>query len=240
MKKIHLTILVLLASVLLSVLSSCRFSCLRGSGKQTSETRKVSDFTSIDISGGYRIVLKQDSSLSLKITADDNLLKYIKTDVSGDRLLIYTRRNICNTGEMTINIGIRNLDEVKASGGVEVESDGKITTHDLHFKLSGATKVTMDLTAANVTTRGSGATELNLKGQATSHDINLSGSGTVNALDFVVGSCNIQTSGIGHSEVNVLNSLSVHSSGASEVKYRGNPSNVTNDKSGASSIEKIN
>ncbi len=131
---------------------------------------------------------------------------------------------------MTINIGVRNLEEVKASGGVEVESDGKITAHDLHFKLSGATKVTMDLTAANVTTRGSGETELNLKGQATSHDIDLSGSGTVNALDFVVGSCNIQTSGVGHSEVNVLNSLSVHSSGASEVKYRGNPSNVTNDK----------
>jgi len=98
----------------------------------------------------------------------------------------------------------------------------------------------MDLNAANVSTSGSGVTELNLKGQATSHDIDLSGSGHVYALDFVVGACDIQTSGVGHSEVNVLNKLSVHSSGASEVKYRGNPSSVTNDKSGASSIEKVN
>ncbi|HAL83013.1 MAG TPA: DUF2807 domain-containing protein, partial [Mucilaginibacter sp.] len=44
----------------------------------------------------------------------------------------------------------------------------------------------------------------------------------------------------GPSDVNVLNSLSVHSSGASEVRYRGNPANVTNNKSGASSVEKVN
>jgi len=239
MKKIHLA-LVIIAAVTLSGLSACRFNCVHGSGHMVSDDRKVSDFSKISISGDYKVVLKQDSSMSLKITADDNLLKYIKTEVNGDRLRIYSKRNLCNNDQMTINIGIRNLEELKASGAVEVESDGNIHTQDLHFELSGATKITMDLNAANVTTSGSGATELNLKGQATSHDIDLSGVGHVYAFDFVVGSCNIQTSGAGHCEVNVLNSLSVHSSGASEVRYRGNPSNVTNDKSGASSVEKVN
>jgi hypothetical protein len=240
MKAKHLSILVLIAGFFtLSVLSSCRFNCVRGSGHETSETRKVGDFNKISVSGGFNVILKQDSSLSLKITADDNLLKYIKTEVNGSRLRIYSRRSLCNTGNLTINVGVRNLEEIKASGAVEVESDGKIVTQDLHFKLSGATKITMDLNAANVTTSGSGATELDLKGQASSHNIDLSGSGKVYALDFVVGNCDIQTSGIGHSEVNVLHSLSIHSSGASNVKYRGNPS-ITNDKSGASSVEKVN
>ena len=239
MKKIHLA-LVIIAAVALGGLSACRFNCVHGSGHMVSDDRKVSDFNMISISGDYKVVLKQDSSMSLKITADDNLIKYIKTEVSGDRLRIYSKRNLCNNGQLTINIGIRNLEELKASGAVEVESDGNIRTQDLRFKLSGATKITMNLNAANVTTSGSGATELNLKGQATSHDIDLSGVGHVYAFDFVVGSCDIQTSGAGHCEVNVLNSLSVHSSGASEVRYRGNPSNVTNDKSGASSVEKVN
>ncbi len=239
MKKIHLA-LVIIAAVTLGGLSACRFNCVHGSGTWYLMTVRVSDFNMISISGDYKVVLKQDSSMSLKVTADDNLQKYIKTEVSGDRLHIYSKRNLCNNDQMTINIGIRNLDELKASGAVEVESDGNIHTQDLHFKLSGATKITMDLNAANVTTSGSGATELNLKGQATSHDIDLSGVGHVYAFDFVVGSCDIQTSGAGHCEVNVLNSLSVHSSGASEVRYKGNPSNVTNDKSGASSVEKVN
>jgi hypothetical protein len=240
MKRIHLAALASIAGIVLLCLSSCMFHCIHGSGHQASEDRKVSDFSRISISGGYKVILKQDSSFSLKITGDDNLLKYIKTEVDGDKLRIFSKKSFCNTGEIVINIGVKNLDGVKASGAVEVESDGQIHTHDLHFDLSGATKITMDLNAANVTTSGSGSTELDLKGQATSHNIDLSGSGRVHAFDFVVGSCDIQTSGVGESEVNVLNSLSVHSSGASEVKYKGNPSSVTNDKSGASSLEKVN
>ena len=178
--------------------------------------------------------------MAVKVTADDNLLKYIKTETEGSKLHIYSKRNLCNNGQLVINVGVKNLDEIKASGAVEVESDGEVTTQDLHFKLSGATKITMDLNAGNVTTSGSGVTELNLKGQATSHNIDLSGDSKVYALDFVVSSCEIESSGVGHCEVNVLNSLNIHSSGASEVKYRGNPSNVSNEKSGASSIERVN
>jgi hypothetical protein len=239
MRKIHLALMAVFAGLALGSLSSCKFNCVHGSGNQKTESRKVGDFKRIDISGGFKVVLKQDSSMSLKITADDNLLKYIRTYTDGDRLRIYSKRNMCNTGEMIINIGVRNLEEVKASGAVDLEGDGKFATQDLFFKLSGATKVTMDLNAANVKAEGSGATELNLKGQATSLNADLSGSGKIYGLDFVVGNCDIETSGVGHCEVNVLHQLNIHSSGASEVKYRGNPS-ITNDKSGASSVEKVN
>lgn len=239
MKKIHLA-LAIIAGITSAGLSACRFSCVHGSGHTVSEDRKVGDFSEISVSGNYKVVLKQDSSMSVKVTADDNLLKYIKTETEGSKLHIYSKRNLCNNGQLVINIGVKNLDEIKASGAVEIESDGKLTTKDLHFKLSGATKITMDLNAANVTTNGSGVIELYLKGQATSHDIDLSGVGHVYAFDFVVGSCEIQTSGAGHCEVNVLNSLSVHTSGASDVKYKGNPSSINSDKSGASSVEKVN
>src|SRR6185312_2052111 len=156
MKRTKFIILVLLTVAIVGSLSSCVFNCVRGSGNQATEERKANDFKRIDVSGGFKVVLKQDSSLALKITADDNLLKYIKTTVDDGRLHIFTRRNICNAGQMTISIGVRNLEEIKASGAVEIESDGKINTQDFNISLSGATKVTMELNAANVTTRGSG------------------------------------------------------------------------------------
>ena len=239
MKRIHSIIGAIVAGIVISSLSACMFNCVHGSGKQASETRKVGNFNKLSISGGFKVILKQDSSMTLNITADDNLLKYIKTEISGSRLKIYTKKNICNSGPMIINIGVRNLEEVKASGAVEVESDGNVKTGDLRFKLSGATKVNMDLTAANVSASGSGATEVSLKGQASSLDVDLSGSGKVHALDFAVDNCTISSSGVGESEVNVAKTLAIHSSGASSVKYKGSPS-ITNDKSGASSVEKIN
>jgi hypothetical protein len=239
MKKIHFYLLLIIAGISFGVLSSCRFNCVKGSGKQISETRKTEEFRRIDVSGGFKVNLKQDSSNSLTINADDNLLKYIKTSVEGGRLRIYTKRNLCNSGQITVNVGFRTLDELKGSGAIEFVSDGKVNTQDLHIELSGACKVNMELNADNVRTEGSGATEIMLKGQASSHNIELSGTGKVNALDFVVGSYNIHTSGASHCQINVLKELNVHTSGASEIQYRGNPSSVNNDKSGASSITKI-
>lgn len=240
MKKIYSLFVVLAAVVSFSSLSSCGFECINGSGHRVSENRKVGDFTRIDVSGGFKVTLKQDSSLAVNITADDNLLKYIKSSVSGGKLRIYSKKNFCNTGELLVTIGVRNLDEIKASGAVDVASDGKINTQDIDLKLSGVSKVTLDLNAKNVRTEGSGAIELYLKGQASSHDVDLRGSGKISALDFVVGNYTIQTSGVSDCEINVLQSLSVNSKGASSIKYRGNPSSVSNHKTGASSIEKIN
>jgi hypothetical protein len=242
MRKIYTHILLLTAVVSATSLSSCRrFRPVHGSGNAKTEKRTVVDFTKVDISGGYKVTLKQDSSLAVTITADDNLLKYIKTSVEGGKLRIYSNKNLRSETQMTVTVGVKNLDEVEASGAVEVYSSGRINAKkDFKFDLSGSTKVDMDLSAANVHTDGSGSTELILKGQAASHDVSLSGSGDISALDFVVGKYSIETSGASNCRINVLKDLSVNSSGSSEIQYRGSPSNVSNHQSGASSVTKIN
>jgi hypothetical protein len=238
MKKIFLALIVLAG--ITTGLSSCMFRCVHGSGKIVSEDRQVSDFSKISVSGAFKVIMKQDSSMSVKITGDDNLMKYIKTESDGDKLHIFTKRNFCNSGEITINIGVRNLEELRASGAVDVDAQGKFHAQNMHFNLSGASRISMELTATEVSTSASGASELNIKGQATSNNIDLSGASKVYAFDFVVNSSDIQSSGAGYAEVNILSSLNVNSSGGSEVKYKGNPSTVHNDSSGGSSVNKVN
>ncbi|RYZ99468.1 MAG: DUF2807 domain-containing protein [Sphingobacteriaceae bacterium] len=227
------------AGIAVSALSSCGNSCSTGSGDLATDTRKVDDFTKIEVSGGFKVTLKQDSSLSVVLTADDNLLGIIKTTVSGGTLKIKPEHNLCATDNATVVIGVRNLEKIEGSGAVEFISDGKLNTKDFDISLSGAGRVDLDLNAANVHTDVSGATELILKGQATTHDVEFSGTGKINALDFVVGSYNIETSGASESKINVLKSLIVKTSGASNIEYRGNPTTVKNHESGASSIKKI-
>lgn len=241
MKSSYLKITLLAVVAAVTVLnSSCRrFKCKKGSGNFKTETRKTGDFTKLEISGGYKVVLKQDSSQSVTVSADDNLLQYIQTNTSGGTLEIKTKRNICGSKEITLVVGVRNLDGLKAAGGIEIKSEGRLNTKDLELQLSGATKVEMDLSAANVRAKGSGATELDLRGQAASADVRLTGSGKINALDFVVGRYNLETTGASECNINVLNELNVHSTGASDVKYRGNPSSVNTDKTGAASVKKI-
>ncbi len=229
---------IIIAGISVAFLSSCDSDCVTGSGNIKQETRKVEDFTKIEVSGSYKIILVQDSSLSLNISADDNLLEYIKTSVDGNTLSI-KNKNICSD-DITVTIGVRNLEEIHTSGAVELSSNGKIKTGDINLHFSGSTKTTLDLNAARVSTQGSGSTEINLTGQASTHDIELSGSGNVNAFDFIVGDYNIHTSGSTDCQINVLRALNVHSSGSSSIQYRGNPTEVNNDKSGSSSLEKVN
>jgi len=238
MKKALQTAMILFGGMSL-ILSSCKSACTKGSGHIITEKRKAADFTKLDISGTYNITLVQDSSLNISIAADDNLLKEISTEVSGDELTIKTGKNVCPSGEIVLIIGVRNLQEIKASGALNLSTRGKLVTKDLALNLSGANKLNMELDAANVTTTASGVSELNLKGQASSHVVNLDGGGKVHAFDFIVGNYDLQTSGAGEFEINVLHDLKVNSSGASSVKYKGNPATISNQKSGVSTITKV-
>jgi len=199
----------------------------------------MNDFTRLDISGGFKINLKQDSSLTVSVTADDNLMKYIHASLDGDKLRIYSKKNLCGSSEIVLNIGVKNLEVIKISGGINLATDGKLITKDLHLELNGASKIDMDLNAANVFTEGSGSTDMTLRGQASSHKIEFAGSGKVKALDFVVGSYDIETTGASDCSINVLKDLNVKTTGAADIKYRGNPTSVNTSKTGAASVTKI-
>jgi hypothetical protein len=240
MKKAHLTLVSVVLSVIMLSFYSCKRNCLTGSGNIKTADRKVTDFKQLDIAGAYKIMLKQDSSLTVSVTADDNILELIKTEVEGDKLKISTnKKNICTSGDITVTIGIRHLEAIKASGAVTVTSKGKVITKNIDLDLSGATNINLDLNAADVHTEGSGVTEITLRGQASSHFINLSGGGRIHAFDFTVGNYDLSLSGASECDINVLHELTVNSSGASSINYKGNPSTVNNKKSGISSIKKV-
>src|ERR1700748_2315218 len=119
MKKLNLNILLMIAFVAAAALPACNMMhCVHGSGNKVTENRKVNNFTRIKADGGFKIILKQDSSQNLSINTDDNIMKILETNVTGDRLHIHTKKNVCD-GEITITIGVRNLEEIKASGAID-------------------------------------------------------------------------------------------------------------------------
>jgi hypothetical protein len=224
-----------------AVFSSCRmFGCVSGSGKQITTDRQLSSFSKIDLSGAYKLILKQDSVSSLRIVADDNIQDEISTVVSNKELKIKLKgKAYCDPGPITIYASVAQLSAISASGSVEINSEGQLKTGNFNLDLSGASKVNLNLIADVVRTKGSGSTELNLTGQATEHNVDLSGSGNLTAFDFVSGKYNIETSGASHCQINVLNELNVRTSGSGDIEYKGNPKVVNNSQSGSSSIRKV-
>lgn len=240
MKTLHNLIGIITGAILFISTQSCKTGCIEGSGKEATDKRQVTAFTKLEIAGSFNVTLVQDSSNSVTINADDNILSIIKTDISGDKLKISTdKKNICSSKEIAITIGVRNLKSISAAGAVEITSNGRLNLGDLDLDLSGATKINLDVAASNVETNGSGVSDITLTGQASSHSIEMSGSGNVHAFDFVVGNYSIETSGQSDYEINVLSQLNINSTGASDIKYKGNPTKVNKSKTGALSLTKV-
>lgn len=239
MKKTLTILLAIITSVSLLSLSACRFNCKRGSGNLITEHRGVGSFTGVEVSGGYKVVIKQDSVNNVTIIGDDNLMKYVKTENNGERLKIYNSRSICTSGQYTVYVSLKELNYIETSGATSVFSDGKITVKDLELHTSGSTKINLSLNADHVKTEASGLTDMFLEGQAQSHTLETSGSSSLNALNFVVNKYRIESSGLSHCKINVLSELNINSSGASDIQYRGNPSDIRNNKSGIASLKQI-
>jgi hypothetical protein len=241
MKNRYLFIILGIAVCSFAFMSSCGLvDCVKGSGHPDSVKRKVADFTKIDIKGSYRILLKQDSSLSITVSGDDNLLKYIETNVSDDKLFIKSNKDMCPNNQMTLTIGVHNIKEITSLGALELYSKGTLNLQDLKLDFSGNTRTILGINAANVTTKASGNAEITLKGQAMTHTVNFSGSEKFDAFGFVVSDYDIESSGNTECDINVLHSLDLHTSGSSVVKYKGAPVRLVNEKSGLSTLERVN
>jgi hypothetical protein len=218
------------------LLNSCNVNCISGSGRQVTEDRSLVAFTKVEFGGTIKLKIRQDSLPFMRITADDNIQKLIKTQINGEVLKIEMDGDFCNTGEIIIELGSKQWKGIKASGDTKIMTENQINTNEFDLDLSGSSEVDLDLMTAIFRAESSGSSKINLKGQARKSDINLSGASEINAFDFVVGDYDIKSSGASKCAINVLNSLKINSSGASEVLYKGYPKEIVNDKSGSSTL----
>ena len=83
---------IILASLLLVFATACEntpnFRCVEGDGARITESREVEGFQQIHLNAEADVYLKQGPQFELMITAQNNIINEIKTDVIGDVLAI--------------------------------------------------------------------------------------------------------------------------------------------------------
>lgn len=237
MKRI-LTLPIVLLSVAM-LFTACGLGMIRGSGKVVEENRPVSGFDSIASSGSGDVIITQGDAESLIIEAEDNLIRYIRTEVRGNTLHIYLdpagALAIQPTKPMKFYVSLKNLTGVDLSGSGTVTSD-KIETGDLDVNVSGSGIVTInDLKADSVSIDLSGSGQTVLKGEAASQKMEISGSGRCANSKLMTRDTSLDISGSGGASVNASDTLTVNVSGSGNVEYTGTPK-VTQNVSGAGRI----
>ena len=209
-----------LLSFLLTIplLFSCSFNGIRGNGNIVNEEREISQFNKIDVSGRFDVDIEVGKSVSLVITAEDNLLKYIKTKVRNNTLIITTKENLHPRDDLVLKITTPKLNEIDCSGA-----------NDLTIANVKTDKFSIDL---------SGAGSIEINGKAKKFYIDISGAADLDASEFIVEDVKIDISGAASADVYASKSLYAEVSGASSIKLYGNAEDVKTDISGIGSFSR--
>jgi hypothetical protein len=207
-----------IAAVLLAV-AACKVGGVPGSGTLKTEARELLPFDKIEVSGSVKLEVTHGPSQSLSITADDNLVPLLTTEVSDGKLVIETKEPIRPTTEVRIAAVLaKPLRSLAASGSVT----GSVTGVD----------------GAALSIRISGSGDLTLAGKVGRLAVDISGSGEIDSLALPADDLALDISGSGEAQVHAERGLAVNISGSGSVRYRGAPK-VTQSISGSGSIERL-
>ena len=176
-----------------------------GSGRVSSESRPVHGWSGVALSGVGRLVVDRTGSESLTITAEDNILPLLASQVVGSflELRLNTSRGVSATREILFQATARELDGVRISGAGEIEASGI----DSSF-------FTVDL---------SGAGEIRAFGRAERQEISISGAGIYDAEGVASRVAAVTASGAGLARIRVSDRLDANVTGAAKIEYWGDP-----------------
>ncbi len=227
-------LLVPLFMVIFLIATACNTRFIRGSGDVVSETREVSGFDGISLSGSGEVIVTQNGNQSLTIETDENVVEQIEARVENGELKIGVKSgfSILSTTRLIFYVEVDELKNVTISGSGDIESES-IESDYFGAEISGSGDVQIsDLTAVEVYTSISGSGEVDLAGKAANQDVSISGSGKYRAGDLCSESVEVTISGSGDATVCATETLVSKIGGSGSVKYYGHP---TVDMSGSGS-----
>lgn len=208
-----------LASTLVTALAACAPSDVGPTG---AEDRDVSGATAVTLAGVGRLTLSTGPTASLRITARENLLDDITSEVEGGVLVLDVRRTVTPAlGTIEFDLVLPQVDAITVSGAGDVEATlGASDTLDV--VLSGAGDVDaggVDVETLEVTVSGAGS--VTLAGRADRQDVVLSGVGSYDGVGLDSREADVLVSGTGSANVTVSGALVATVSGAGSITYGG-------------------
>ena len=210
-------------------------------GSPRTETRDVSDFDAIELSGFGSMVIEQGEDYEVELSGPASVLERTDTEVRGGTLRIgqYRQWSIWpffrGPQRLDVRVVTPSLERVTVSGAGDVSIDG-LEGERFEFKLSGAGDLSArDVDLDRLVIELSGAGSARVTGTVDTQEVTLSGAGDYDGRDLESQNARVEVSGAGSVVVWAEERLDVRASGAGNVEYYGDPQ-VRSDVSGVSSV----
>lgn len=237
MKKLKITC-GFLTIIFVSLISHSIGQTAEDNSKIKTESRPVSGFNKLEISGSFIVEITQGKEESLKIEANEDLCSQVLTEIKDNTLQISMNGKTWKKGKIKLFLTFKNLDEISSAGSLAMKSIGSLNFTTLNLDLSGSAEIDLQVQASKIKAEMSGSSNTRLSGIVTTMEVEISGAGSLEAPELTSQNFEIEITGSGNANVNVAKELNVEISGSGAVVYKGNP-NIKKSISGSGSIKKI-
>ena len=205
-------------------LFSCKKQKLQGDGAIVTETRNVTNFYGVSVSGSSKIFIIQGNTFDVQVKAYENLLPSLTTIVEDGTLKIAYKNNAnISNDNSEITITMPSLTGLTLAGDGSINTKGQfIGTDNFVINASGSGTISMENGSAN-----------NLR-------VTISGSANVKTFAFPVQRAEVSVSGSGNAEINVAKTLNATISGSGNIYYKGAAESITTKITGSGKVVNSN
>ncbi|MDF7812155.1 DUF2807 domain-containing protein [Hymenobacter sp. YC55] len=213
-----------------------------GTGRRTYDEE---GFDGVSVIGPYRVVIRAGSTYQVKAAGSTSHLDDLRVEREGGKLVIRSRnRNFMSGGKwrgadkVLVTIETPKLDQLELVGASQADVQG-FSTGDLQVKQAGASQLRLQGDFNSLDIDLAGACRASLQGKADDLSVDGAGGCELDAPEFTVSKADIDMVGGSKARLRVTESLKADAIGASVIEYSGNPSDVTKDATGASSVRSV-
>lgn len=212
-----------------------------GKGPRVEKDLQLDDFNGIRLTISADVYLTPGRSQSVRVSAQQNIIDLLETEVDNGIWKIDTEENIDDHSKIKIYITVPEMDYVKLSGSGNIYTEGLFENNGkaVEVGVSGSGDLQFRTNARSLSAAISGSGDIELKGSTDDISIRVSGSGDIDAIDLTARNCEVRISGSGNAKVHATQDLNVRVSGSGDVYYRGRP-NVQSRISGSGDLESVN
>ena len=200
------------------------------------------DFKGLKVGGAYHVRVKKGDQYLVRARGDQEGISNLIANQNGNTLEFKSDEdfwdfNKNNRENVLIEITMPHLENADFSGAIKSEISG-FEENNCRISQSGAVQTMVGLNADKLELDLSGAAKISLNGKTEDLQLQASGACNVQASGFRARNADVNLSGASKANIYVTERLKADASGVSNVRYSGNPNNVTTDVSGASKVSK--
>jgi hypothetical protein len=208
-----------------------------GSGRLTTRTIDLSGVTSVVAEANFVVHLRMGRPAQATVTMDDNLVDRVAATVTGGQLRLGIKPGMSvRNATLSADVTVGQLDQLATAGASRVMLDPTLTSPALQLNIAGTSAITGPVMVGRAQATVSGAGTLALSGTVAQLRFSAAGASQLPLVDLTVRDLDATLSGASQATVTVTDTLAAEATGASVLRYRGNPSVTSSQTSGMSSI----